>query len=66
MRKVPSCRYFLDPTKIILVVSEKNVLWVKAFFRFIGLRVARRRYYIGGIIGDREADTYCLGYKVSI
>ena len=66
MVRVPSRKYFLDPTKTLLVVSKNKVLWFQALFRGMGLRVMTSRKYIGGFIYDREANTYNLRYNMII
>ena len=61
MVRVTSRRYFLDPTKRLLVFSENNVLWVQSLFRGMGLRVMTGRHYLGGFIGKIKADKYWPG-----
>ena len=39
MLRWPCCGYFPDPTKSILVVSEKNLSWAQYVFRGMGLQV---------------------------
>ena len=44
------------PTKIILVVSEKNVLWEEAYFRVMGFKVVTGSPYLGSFIGDQDVE----------
>ena len=54
--KGPARGYFPEPTKSILVVSEKNVPRANAYFRGMGVKVVTGIRYLGGYIGEREAE----------
>ena len=48
----PPWGYFSELTKIILVVSEKNVPQVESYFRGMVLKVVTVSRYLGSFIGD--------------
>ena len=54
--KGPARGYFPEPTKSILVVSEKNVPRAKEYFRGMGIQVVTGSRYLGGYIGERETE----------
>ena len=62
--KGPARGYFPEPTKSILVVSEKNVPRANAFFRGMGVKVVTGSRYLGGYIGEREAEAAWVQGKV--
>ena len=45
--KGPARGYFPEPTKSILVVSEKNVPRANAYFRGMGIKVVTGSRYLG-------------------
>ena len=47
--KGPARGYFPEPTKSILVVSEKNVPRANAYFRGMGIKVVTGSRYLGGL-----------------
>ena len=57
-------RYFLYPTKIILLVSERNTLRSQALFRGMGLRVVTVRFQLGGFIGDIDYEAAWVGENI--
>ena len=52
----PARGYYPDPTKSILVVAQGNVARAEEFFRGMVIQVVTVHYYLGGFIGDREAE----------
>ena len=54
--RVPERGYYLQPTKIILVVAPGNVARAEEFFWGWGIKVVMGHRYLGGYIGDREAE----------
>ena len=48
----PPWESFLDPTKIILVISACNVAQVQRFLRGRGLTIVTGSRYLGGYIRD--------------
>ena len=60
----PPRGYFPDSTKIILVVAPSNVARAGEFFRGMGIKVVTGSRYLGGFIGDGEAEKSCLEGKV--
>ena len=52
--------YFLYTTKSILIVSPRNVSRLEALLRGIGLNVVTGNCYLGGFIGDQEAEATWL------
>ena len=52
----PPWGYFPEPTKSILVVAPQNVAREEEFFRGVGTTVVTVSRYIGGFIGEREAE----------
>ena len=53
MMREPPRGYFLEPTKRILVVSQRNVPRVEVFFCWHGLKIGTGNRYTKGISGDR-------------
>ena len=51
----PARGYFPEPTKSILVVSEKNVPRANAYFRGMGIKVVTGSRYLGGYMRELEA-----------
>ena len=52
----PAQGYYLEPTKSILVVAPGNVAREEEQFWGLGIRVVTGHRYLGGYIGDREAE----------
>ena len=52
----PARGYYLEPTKIILVVAPGNVARAEEFFWGLGIKVVTGHRYLGGYIGDKEAE----------
>ena len=50
----PACGYFLDQTKIILVISARNVPWDKKCFDRMRLKVLTGSLYLGRFLGDTK------------
>ena len=51
----PALGYFLNPTKSILVMAERNAPQAKEYFRGMGVQVVTWSRYLGGFIGELEA-----------
>ena len=49
--------YFTEPTKRILFIALQNVDRAKEFFQGMGMMVVTASRYIGGFIGDQDAET---------
>ena len=62
--KGPARGYFPEPTKSILVVSEKNVPRANTFFRGMGVKVVTGSRYLGGYTGERAAEAAWVQEKV--
>ena len=60
----PPWGYFLDLTKIILVVSTHKVERAEHFFRGRGLTIVTGSRYLGGYINDAGPHTEWLSEKV--
>ena len=56
--------YYPDPTKSILVVAERNVPRSKEYFRGMGIQVVTGSRYLGGFVGEREAEARWIQDKV--
>ena len=56
--------YYPDPTKSILVVDPGNVAWAEEHFRGLGSRVVTGHRYLGGYIGNGEAERGWLKDKI--
>ena len=52
----PPWGYFPEPTKSILVVAPRNMAMEDEFFRGVGMTVVTGSCYIGGFLGEREAE----------
>ena len=61
----PPRGYFPEPTKSILVVPPRNVAQSEELFWGIGIKVVMGHRYIGGLIGESEAEKRCLAGKVT-
>ena len=59
----PACGYYPEPTKSILVVAPGNVAGAEEHFRGLGIRVVMGHRYLGGYIGDGEAEKEWLREK---
>ena len=60
----PARGYFLDPTKSILVVAERNVPRAKEYFRGMGVQFITGSRHLGGFIGEQEAEDQWIQSKV--
>ena len=60
----PPRGYFPEPTNSILVVAPMNVSREEEFFHGMGLQVVTGSRYLGGFIGDEEAEKRWLSGKV--
>ena len=60
----PARGYYLELTKIILVVALGNVARAEEHFWGIGIRVVAGHQYMGGYIGDGEAERSWLKDKI--
>ena len=60
----PSRGYYPELTKSILVVVPGNVAQAEEHFQGLGIRVVTRHRYLGGYIGDKEAEGRCLAEKI--
>ena len=56
--------YYPEPTKSILVVAPGNVARAEEHFRGLGIRVVTGHRYLGGYIGDKEAEERWLAEKI--
>ena len=56
--------YYTEPTKSILVVAKRNVPRAKEYFRGMGIQVVTGSRYIGGFVGEREAEASWIKEKV--
>ena len=61
----PPRGYYPEPTKSILVVAPRNVAWVEEFFWGVGIQVVTGHRYLGGFMGDREAEKRWLAGKIT-
>ena len=52
----PSHGYYSKPTKSILVVAPRNVAQAEEHFWGLGIRLVMGHRYLGGYIGDTEAE----------
>ena len=52
-----------EPTKSILVVAPQNVSWVEELFRGMIIKLVTVHQYLGGFIGDSEAEKRRLAQK---
>ena len=57
--------YYPEPTKSILVVAPGNVSRAEEFFRGLGIRVVTGHRYLGGYIGDKEAEGRWLAENIT-
>ena len=64
MVRIPLRDFFLDPVKIILVVSPNNVPYEEAYFRGMGLHLVTISRYPGACIGNQAAEMEWLEGKV--
>ena len=56
--------YYPEPTKIVLVVAERNVPRAKEYFRGMGIQVVAGSRYLGGYVGKRAAEVVWIQEKV--
>ena len=61
----PPRGYFLEPTKIILVVAPRNISRAEEFLHGIGIKLVTGNRYLGGFIGEGEAEKIWLAGKVT-
>ena len=57
--------YFPEPTKSVLVVAPPNVAREEEFFSKMGLKVVMSSKYLGGFIGEGEAEKIWMTGKVA-
>ena len=60
----PPRRYFLEPTKSILVLSPRNVPRAESFFPGYGLQVVKASRYLGEFVRTETAQDWLLEDKV--
>ena len=46
-------------------MAKRNVARAKKFFWGMGIKVVAGHQYLGGFIGDREAEKRCLADKIT-
>ena len=64
MRCGPPWGYFPETTKIILVVSPKNIPRAEEYFRGMGLCVFTRSFYLGDFTSEQAVETVWIKNKV--
>ena len=64
MAQGPLRSYLPDPTKIILVVSPRNVPQAEAFFWGYRLQIVVGGRYLGGFIGTNSEQVWWLGNNI--
>ena len=62
--RVPARGYYPEPTKSILVVAPGNIAWAEEHFWGLGIKVLTGHRYLGGYIGDKEAEGRWLAAKI--
>ena len=62
--KGPARGYYPEPTKRILVVAERNVARAKEYFRGMGIKVVTGSRYLGGFLGEMDAEASWIKKKV--
>ena len=62
--RVPAQGYYPELTKSILVVALGNVARAEEHFRGLGIRVVTGHRYMGGFIGDADAERGWLRDKI--
>ena len=65
MVRGPPWGSFPDPTKIIWVVSPRNVMRAEAYLRGMVAHVVTGSRYLGGFIGNLAADKACITEEVT-
>ena len=63
MRRPPR-GYFPEPTKIILVMTPRNVERAEEFFCGMGMKIMTESWYLGGFVRYRAAEESWLAEKV--
>ena len=63
-RRGPPQGYFLDLTKIILVLAPCSVARAEALFQGMDMKVVTGSLYLGGFIGDHGDEAIWLEEKV--
>ena len=64
MVRGPPRGYFPKPTRIILVVSPRNVLQAEAFFCGYGLEIVMGSRYLGDFVGGKLSQSWWIEDKV--
>ena len=59
----PARGYYPEPTKSILVVAPGNVARDEEHFRGLGIQALTGNHYLGGFIGDADAERDWLWEK---
>ena len=52
----PAQGYYPESTKRILFVARGNLAWTEDHFRGLGIKLVTGHCYLGGYIGDKEAE----------
>ena len=60
----PARGYYPEPTKSILFVAPGNVTRAEEHFRGLGIRVVTGHRYLGGFVGDVDAERDWLREKM--
>ena len=60
----PPRSYFLEPTKSVLVVSPRNVMWDEEFFREYRLQIVTGSLYLRVFFGIKAEQTRWLEEKI--
>ena len=60
----PARGYYPEPTKSVFVVAPGNVARAQENFRGLGIRVVTGHRYLGGFIGDADAERGWLREKI--
>ena len=58
------CGYLLVPTKSIFVILREEIQQDQTFSWGVGVQMVTCGRYLGGFIGDGEAQESCIGDKV--
>ena len=62
--RVPAQGYYPDLIKSVLVLAPGNVDWAEDQFRGLGIKVVTGHRYLGGYIGDKEAEGMWLAENI--
>ena len=60
----PARGYYPETTKSILVVAPRSVAQAEEHFRGLGIRVVTGHRYLGGFVGDADAERDWLQEKI--